>query len=260
MKTFKLNNQNLKCGKGFVFLCCIIQFLLFAMLITGCKKNEEATAAQETSTITDIDGNIYKTVKIGNQWWMAENLNVKKYRNGHFIKLSQDSAAWADTVGSYCLYPSVPSVHPPGLLYNWSAVTSPDNIAPEGWHVPSDDEWKELEKSIGMDATDADKSGWRGTDEGEKLKISSSSSEQGWTSYAGIWSTNESGFTALGGSCRLYNGTFGYLGLQATGFWWTTSSHSDDEAWYRYLDYKSAGVFRSHCDKNYGCSIRCVKD
>ena len=83
---------------------------------------------------------------------------------------------------------------------------------------------------------------------------------KGWTKYSNIWGTNESGFTALAGSCRLFNGTFGDPGLFSTGFWWTAASYPGNQAWYRYLDYKNANVFRSHTQKNYGFSIRCVKD
>lgn len=140
---------------------------------------------------------------------------------------------------------------------NWFAVSDSENIAPTGWHIPTDDEWKELERFIGMSDGTEDVSGWRGTNEADKLKAAA---PEGWTQFENVWGTNTAGFTALAGSCRLNNGKWGEPGLFATGFWWTASDYSTTEAWYRYLDYKKSNVFRSSCLKNYGYSIRCVKD
>ena len=169
-------------------------------------------------------------------------------------------SSWANTKkGSYCKYfndDNNAAIY--GLLYNWYAVADTGNIAPIGWHIPTDDEWKELEKHLGMSQTDADKVNWRGSDEGDKMKIHA---PYGWTRYGSIWATNESGFTALAGSCRLFNGIWGDPGTFATGFWWSASQHtSNNQAWYRYLDYKKSNVFRYYGSKNYGMSVRCVKD
>ncbi len=234
-------------------------FLFVFMIISGCKKeNEETVPVQETSTMTDIDGNVYKTIKIGDQWWMAENLKVTKYRNGHFILAITNDVEWENSAtGTYCDYENNNDNHKTyGFLYNWFVISDTGNIAPLGWHIPSDEEWKELELKLGMSETEVNKSGWRGTNEGEKLK---KESPEGWTTYENVWATNESGFTALGGSCRLFNGVAGQPGLKQTGFWWTRSE-SDSVAFYRYLDYKNANVFRGVISKNYGFSIRCVKD
>lgn len=234
----------------------------FAIIsIISCKKEEgqKPVTTPETGTVTDIDGNMYKTIKIGEQWWMAENLKVTKYRDSTFLfeaNILAGNDAWKNnTTGAYCAYSENSLIT--GMLYNWYAVNNSSNIAPEGWHLPSDAEWKQLESYLGMSSTDADKTGWRGTNEGEKLKIKA---PEGWTSYETVWSTNESGFTALAGSCRVYNGMYGSPGIGFTGFWWTSSNYSSGEAWYRYLDYKTGNIFRSHCSKNYGYSIRCVKD
>ena len=109
-----------------------------------------------------------------------------------------------------------------------------------------------------MKESDAIKNGWRGTDEGDKMK---SEGNSGWTNFSGVWGTNTSGFTALSGGCRLFNGVWGNPGLFATGFWWTKSESPDHtQSYYRYLDYKKSGVYRSLCDKKYGFSVRCVKD
>jgi uncharacterized protein (TIGR02145 family) len=239
----------------------VFVFISFLLLSTySCKKeNDSASPVNETGTMTDIEGNVYKTVKIGSRWWMAENLQVKKYRNGYSIPNVTLAEDWQNAAtGAWCVYdPTDVNSAKPGLLYNWFVAADTNNIAPVGWHIPSDDEWKELEKNLGMSAAEADKAGWRGTVEGGKLRIQS---PQGWTAYSDIWSANESGFTALAGSCRLFNGEWGQPGLQATGFWWTGTGSADSMATYRYLDYKHADVFRGQCSKKYGMSIRCIKD
>ena len=235
-------------------LTVIVSFLV--LFYAGCKKDEENTpVAHQTGMVTDIEGNVYLTIKIGDQWWMAENLRVKKYRDGTSIVDGQDSLDWVQGSGAYCFFEN--NHASPGLLYNWAAVANTSNLAPAGWHIPTDEEWKTLERTLGMSSADADNVGWRGVDEGSKLKIAS---PNGWTLYDDVWSTNESGFTALAGSCRLFNATFGSPGLQATGFWWSATERLADTGWYRYLDYKSANIFRSHANKNYGFSVRCVKD
>ena len=229
--------------------------VLVTISIVGCKEEDDNQRVFDTGTVTDVDGNVYKTVKIGNQWWMTENLKVTKFRNGDQINQAQDSLSWVVPQPNYCLYANNPSA--PGLLYNFYVVSDAKNVAPEGWHIPSDSEWKELEKYLGMNNSEADKTGWRGKDEGSKLKIEGA---QGWTRNNLYWPSNESGFTASAGSCRLFDAKFGAPGLFATGFWWTANENGTDEAWYRYLDYKNQDVFRYYEYKSYGFSIRCVKD
>ncbi len=236
----------------------IIRITFFALLsiIVSCTKDSSTPTITETGSVTDIDGNSYKTIKIGGKWWMAENLNVKSYNDGTPIEQAQNDADWIDSVPLFCRYNNNSSA--PGLLYNWYAIANQKKIAPAGWHIPTDDEWKQLEQAIGMDAASTSKAGWRGSNEGLKMKIDGG---KGWSLYADLWPTNESGFTALAGSCRLPDGTYGNPGLFATGFWWTsTADDQNSEAWFRYLDYKNPNVYRSHTYKGYGFSIRCVKD
>lgn len=237
----------------------LILFLIITLL-NACESDpDDKPVMNETGTMSDVEGNVYRTVKIGNQWWMAENLKVTKYRNGTGIPNTTDSIAWvSQSSGSYCEFNNgLGNIKGPGLLYNYFAITSADNIAPAGWHIPSDDEWKTLEKHLGMSNTEADKLSWRGSMEADKLK---SNDQDQWSDFGDVFATNESGFTALAGSCRLENNLWGDPGLKNTGFWWSSSSFSGNEAWYRYLDYKNSTVFRSHVDFHYGFSIRCVKD
>lgn len=224
------------------------------LFIFSCKEKEEPKKVNETGTMTDVEGNVYKTVKIGNQWWMAENLKVKKFRNNTAIPQRQVTNDWINNSAAYCVYQN--NSDAPGLLYNFYVITDTNKIAPIGWHIPSDDEWKTLELELGMSPSDANKVNWRGLEEAEKLKVESPT---GWTAYNDVWSTNESGFSALAGSCRLFNGTWGDPGLNSTGFWWSSTAHSNG-AWYRYLDYKNKNIFRYYAASNYGMSIRCVKD
>ncbi len=244
-----------------------ILYFLFVMALSlfagGCHGKKEPTVAIEYGTVTDVDNNVYRTVKIGNQWWMAENLKVKHYRNGLAIApvLGTDpDSSWANKkTGAYCKYFNDDNnAKQYGLLYNWYAAIDTGKIAPAGWHIPSDDEWKQLETHLGMSQADASGVNWRGGHEADKMKVAS---PQGWTQFQDIWSNNESGFSALAGSCRLFNGIWGDPGAGAMGFWWASSSHpNNDQAWYRYLDYKKTNVFRYYGPKTYGMSIRCVKD
>ncbi len=233
----------------------IIIVFAIAMNFAGCTTETDTKPVYENGTVTDIENNVYRTVKIGNQWWMAENLNVKKFRNGNLIMKAQSDADWSSAASAYCQYDN--NAASPGLLYNHAAITDTNNIAPVGWHVATDEDWKVLETTLGMSKSEADQAGWRGYETANYLRIES---PQGWTRFGNVWSTNESGFSALAGGCRLPDGTWADPGLFATGFWWSASDHDSIEAFYRYMDYKKTSVFRSHTNKKYGMSVRCVKD
>lgn len=238
----------------------VVLFMLMSfssVFFIACDKDPETTTP-ETGTLTDIDGNVYNTVKIGNTWWMAENLKTQKYRNGDIIdsvSTNEPDTLWRNKkTGAYCyLDPKF------GFLYNFYTITDGREIAPEGWHIPSDEEWKELEIYLGMTIEASDSINWRGSDQGNKLKINGGSSNS-WEKSSDIFEifgTNESGFTALGGACRIFDGNWGYP--THTAFWWTSTINEND-AWYRGLDYNKTNVFRYSGPMNYGFSIRCVKD
>ena len=243
--------------RTFVFL--IIWFTV--MLNDGCKKNDNAAPAMQTGTVTDVTGKTYSTVKIGNQWWMAEDLRTIKYRDSTSLFVVPpppfDSTWQHYTTGAYCYNLNNQNAIV-GTLYNWYAINDPRGLAPKGWHIPSDAEWQQLEECLGMSAEDANKTSWRGTHEGEKLKVTQGATG-GWADYGSVWATDESGFNALAYGCRMFDGSWGDPGQGATGFWWTSTSQGND-AWYRYLDYKNANVFRYFGAQSYGFSVRCVKD
>ena len=211
----------------------------------------------ETGTLTDIDGNVYRTIKVGDQWWMAENLKVTHYRNGESIPNVTDNSQWTNlSMGARCAYDNDDNnIETYGLLYNWYAVSDSRNIAPEGWHVPTDEEWKELEMYLGMSQSEADAWGYRGSPVGGKLKEAGTVH---WNS-PNSGATNESGFTALPGGYRNYDGgAFSDVGYN--GSWWSSTEFSSTHAGTRRLSYYSSDVSRFYDNKPYGFSVRCVRD
>jgi uncharacterized protein (TIGR02145 family) len=238
-------------------------YLLFVFIFVGCDKNETQLPQQntfETGSVADVKGKVYKTIKIGSQWWMAEDLAVDVYRDSSLIKKIDNNAQWSeDTSGAFVISNG-------NYYYNWFAVSHMKSIAPLGWHVPTDQEWKQLENYLGMQSSETDKSGWRGTFEGNKLKIggpyATTIENQKWNnqlSIDGFDFINESGFSALPNNCRLFNGSYGEPIGRSQGFWWTTTEIAND-AWFRNLDYKKTNILRSHVLKNYGFAVRCIKD
>jgi len=201
------------------------------------------------SQVTDIDGNTYKTVIIGQQEWMAENLKVEHYRNGDVILWVQDDKKWHNTIRDACCY-SVLDVDNNvvdtgkffGILYNWWAVDDQRGLAPEGWHMPSDNEWTILTDYLGGESV-----------AGGKLKATI------------LWNnpnkgaTNESGFTALPAGVRFSPlGKFIMIGLFDN--FWSSSEDSGNNAWFRGLFNDGSDVNRRSIGKELGYSCRCVKD
>jgi len=221
-------------------------------------------------TLSDIDGNTYGTIEIGDQTWMAENLKVTHYADGSAIPLVTGEAEWealAADAKAYCWYDNLSEYSDTtGALYTWAAAmnglpgvdTIPSGIqgvCPDGWHMPSDSEWKVLEKTLGMSQAQADNYDWRGNDEGGQLK------ELGFSNWESpnTGASNSSGFTALPGGFRGNKGVFYSLGKYAT-FWTTHDQKGTDKAWYRTLYYGNERVYRQYNFKNQGFSVRCVQD
>jgi uncharacterized protein (TIGR02145 family) len=212
------------------------------------------------TSITDIDGNSYSIVTIGNQVWMKENLKVTKYNDGSAIPNVTDKNAWLGlTTGAYCWYnnDAGSNKNTYGGLYNWYAVSDNRNICPTGWHAPTDAEWKILEMSLGMTQAQADREGYgRGTTEGGKLKETIITH---WLS-PNTGATNESGFTALPSGTRNLSGSFEKIGEQT--YLWSSTVRGSDNAWGRSLSYDSTRVYRGdfYFKKIDGFSVRCLKD
>ena len=228
--------------------------ILLLLLVQACKKDTKKEIIIEKGTVTDIDGNQYQTVKIGSQWWMAENLKVEHYRDGSpitEIPTTEADSVWAQSLGgSYCSFED--SIY--GHLYNHFAIEDINQLAPEGWHIPSDAEWKTLEETIGMQQNQVDALAWRGTNEGEILM---NKALAGWPQASIAFGSNLYGFSALPGGCRLQNG---FTNTEKnTAFFWS-SSVDGNQAWYRYLDAQKKTIFRQQTYRSYGMSIRCIKD
>jgi uncharacterized protein (TIGR02145 family) len=219
-------------------------------------ETKQVTISPPCATVTDIDGNVYCIVTIGSQVWMAENLKVTHYRNGDAISNVTDNSEWGDlTTGAYSEYNNdVNNAATYGRLYNWYAVDDGRNIAPAGWHVPTDDDWKELEMYLGMSQSQADLTGWRGTDEGGQMKEAGTSH---WIS-PNTGATNSSDFTALPGGFRNVNGSFNNLVYSA--YFWSSTENDSSSAWSRLLDFYYSEVYRYNNNMQYGCSVRCIRD
>ena len=219
--------------------------------------------------LTDIEGNHYRVVKIGNQYWMTENLKTTKYADGTpLVRGTGVGDITGDYTTKYYFWYSDDSVsfyETYGALYTWAAIMndSPGSdanpsgvqgVCPMDWHIPSDAEWKELEMYLGMSQAEADGTEWRGTDEGLKLR------ETGilhWTS-PNLGASNSSGFTALSAGIRYYNGTYGMKGNDS--YHWSATAIDSDSAWGRLLKYDQSGVNRYDGSRNLGLSVRCIRD
>jgi uncharacterized protein (TIGR02145 family) len=198
-------------------------------------------------TVTDIDGNVYNTVVIGTQVWMVENLKTTRYRNGDPIQNITDSTQWNIylTTGAYCNYHNnVSYANTYGCLYNWYAVSDSRNIAPTGWHVPTNAEWTTLTNFLG---------GY--TVAGGKLK------EAGTMHWASpnTNATNETGFTALPGGYR--EGFYGTFELITNYLYsWSSTEVNASNAWFVLMGYNFGNMTEGIYDKIFGFSVRCIKD
>jgi uncharacterized protein (TIGR02145 family) len=196
--------------------------------------------------VTDIDGNVYKTVYIGNQLWMAENLKTRHYRDQTEIPSAPlTSREWLGlTTGALCYYDNdeLNNKNIYGPLYNWYAVADERTLCPSGWHIPSNDEFMELRDYLGGL-----------TIAGAKMK----ETESGLWDFPNTGADNSSGFTALPGGDR-DDGEFGSI-HNGTG-WWSSTEVDKKDAWSHYLYYSSTSFFPSPDDKVSGCSVRCIKD
>ncbi|MCD4737332.1 MAG: hypothetical protein K8R53_14910, partial [Bacteroidales bacterium] len=219
-----------------------------------CLKNQEPPSwSCGDSLLDNRDGQKYGTVEIGDQCWMDENLNIGTMINGSINQNQQTP----EVIEKYCYDNNTANCDEYGGLYQWNEMmqyvttSGVQGICPTGWHLPTDPEWCTLEQFVDPTIT-CSSTGWRGVDGGSKLK------EAGTTHWQSPnTGTNSSGFTALPGGYRNPGGGFSYLTIY--GRWWS-SSESGSNAWYRHLNYSNAQVFRGSYGKDYGFSVRCLKN
>lgn len=235
------------------------EYMIYAYNSVLEQGNSAIVAFEMILVVIDFDGNVYEVVKIGEQYWMAENLKVTHYRNGDSIQPVTDNSIWSGlSTGAYGVYDNTPSnAEIYGNLYNGYAVDDSRELAPEGWHVPEDDEIKDLEMHLGMSQSEADALSWRGSNEGSKL----AGREDLWNggSLENDPDFASSGFNFLPGGYRYYNnGNYYYMGNN--GYFWSSSAVSNIYAWRRKLSYSVTDVYRDYINKRDGYSVRCVRD
>ena len=203
----------------------------------------------QVPTLTDVDGNVYKTVIIGTQVWMAENLETTKYRNGDPIQNATNTINWAGLItGAYCDFTNNATIGATyGHLYNFYTIMDSRQLCPTGWHIPSDTEFTTLSNYLGGDNL-----------AGGKLK------EIGTTHWGSpnTGADNSTGFTALAGSWRGDDGNFYYY-VGWSGNWWSSSEYNANNGLYRSLSYNSnifGRYYGAYVGKKGGLSVRCIKD
>ena len=195
----------------------------------------------------------YESVRIGNQEWMTNNLDVDRFRNGDLIPHVESDEEWEEAgengQPAWCYYDNDPEYGKKnGKLYNWYAVNDPRGLAPEGWHIPSDDEWTSLVEYLGGEGI-----------AGHKMK-----SFEGWEEWEDDYGEikngngdNSSGFNGVPGGFRNSVGSFGSIRNDA--FFLSATENDTTSAWNRYLDL-SNGVYRFNANKAFGASVRCLRD
>jgi uncharacterized protein (TIGR02145 family) len=227
----------------------ITNFIIIMLILTGlfgCRSGSDRKLGGEQ--VRDIDNNVYHTIQIGDQVWMVENLRTTRYNDGSPIPLVENYDEWAAlSLPAYSWYNN-DSLNGQnyGALYNWYAVES-GKLCPEGWHVPSDEDWRLLENTLGGAGV-----------AGAALK------ENGTMFWKtpNTEATNESGFSARPGGYRSFNGPFNLM--RTYGYWWSETEKSwygaPSRPIYREMQYKDQGVIRDIAEKNSGFSVRCLKN
>jgi uncharacterized protein (TIGR02145 family) len=195
-------------------------------------------------SLNDIDGNTYRTVTIGTQTWMAENLKTTRYNDDTAIPLVTDNTEWKSLIHpGYCWYNNDALTYKDtyGALYNWYAAAS-GKLCPTGWRVPSDAQWLTLSTYLGGESLAGDKMKEEGSAHWKILNNAS---------------TNVSGFTALPGGGRV-SGSFS--SIEESGAWWSSTEYNADFAWCRELDDNVVELMEGSLVKNMGFSVRCIKN
>jgi len=216
-------------------------------------------APEDRGSVQDVDGNMYATIRIGSQWWMAENLRTTHYSDGMKVSYMPDSLYWSTLSPSdqgFCWYgnDSLANAAAYGALYTFAAAlkggrgsdadpSGVQGVCPEGWHIPSDSEWSRLIEFLhgdlvaGSGLKEAGTIHWDVPNEG---------------------ANNSTGFTALPGGFRDSRAKFSSLG--AFGFWWSTTEPQTDSSLIRSMSYMASKVTNYKVLESYGLSVRCVKD
>jgi uncharacterized protein (TIGR02145 family) len=225
-------------GKRVLTYALILGTML--VLARSCQKDNSSSGP-----VTDIEGNVYKTVTIGNQVWMEENLKTTRFNDGTDIPLITNNTNWAAlTTPGYSCYNNDAATNKDvyGSLYNGYTIIT-GKLCPAGWHIPSREDWQQLMEFLG-DTTKG----------GGKLK------ESGITHWSGPnkGADNSAGFTALPSGIRYFDGSFASMSYFTA--IWTASEAGTDNLWYVGLYYGDPSVNINQRSKKHGFSVRCIKD
>ena len=226
---------------GLILICVL------SLSLASC--NQEGDEVPNPTSVTDADGNTYPAVTIGTQVWMAENLKVTRFNNGIPIPNITDNSDWSQMqTPAYSMHnndEAKAAIY--GMYYNGYAVET-GNLCPQGWHVPSQDEWNVLFDYLGGRAL-----------AGDKLKETGSLQDQtGYWYGLNTGATNEVGFSARGGAERLYTGLFMTIGVSA--YFWTTTPSGQDKLYSYALGNSAQGIVTSYNYRRSGLSCRCLLD
>jgi uncharacterized protein (TIGR02145 family) len=257
-------------------------YLSFAKPASFCLFLSLSLGISEAQTMRDIEGNEYQTVQIGNQIWSIENLRTKSFNDSTAIPLVTVDAEWKNRKDPACCYyantTNSDSMRIFGLLYNWYAIDT-KKLAPKGWHIPTDAEWKDLEEYLIANGFQRDyvakalasKTSWKtgGCDE-DTIKVHGAVGND-------LSQNNGSGFSAIAGGMRIPDGSFTvptildicpgyqrpYSRLKYIGYlggWWSATAGSMGASYYRILDYAQSRLLRGKGDRRNGLSVRLIKD
>lgn len=244
----------------------LVLFILSAITLFGCStqnpnptnNNTNNYSYTQGANLIDADGNVYPTfITSCGQTWMQKNLDVSHYRNGDVIPQVTDPTQWANLTTGACCYYDNNSANGPiyGKLYNWYAMNDPRGLAPSGYHVPSDTEWNKLLLCIDVSAdTTNSYTAPVSLVSGAAMKETSTIHWRSPNSGA----TNSSGFTGLpGGAKDEWGGSSNAGGF---GIWWTSTEFDNIDAWGFGLVFDSKYSYKCDYGKNFGFSVRCIKD
>jgi uncharacterized protein (TIGR02145 family) len=237
-----------------------------------CNTGNVVGAKNNSNTVTDVDGNVYQTVKIGNQEWTTENFRATKYNDGSHIANITEKSAWDSCTytltDAYCYYnntTNADSIKKFGVLYNWFAVNT-GKLSPAGWHIPTDEEWDTLQYYLIANGYN-----WDGTTTDNKIAKSLAATtdwESGSDDDLGsgaigndLTKNNRSGFSALPGGARDPDYDFSNMYSQMrAGYWWSAANGGASCTWSRRLMFDYEDFLRPFSDKCCGFSLRLVRD